>query len=137
MKLKILLFFFIIFVISTNFHIYAQSEKKANEKLIQKVEELEKKVEQLEARIEILEKKLVYEQKQGTISSYSKGDYKKKENWRALQQGMSKYQVKELLGEPGQISKLSYGGEIWYFPSAIGGSVTFKANATVDGWSEP
>lgn len=60
---------------------------------------------------------------------------KNKQNWRRLEKGMSKAEVKQILGEPGKINTASY-GDTWYYPDVLGGSVDFD-NGRVEGWSEP
>jgi len=60
--------------------------------------------------------------------------WRDRSNWRRLQKGMSMAQVTRLLGEPDQVSTLTY-TIIWRFG---GGNVTFDARSNrVDGWSEP
>ena len=59
-----------------------------------------------------------------------------KESWRQLERGMSKMQVQTLLGKPGTVSVCPY-GEIWYYPDALGGSISFGRNERVSGWTEP
>jgi hypothetical protein len=53
--------------------------------------------------------------------------------WRKLQRGMSKDDVKRLIGEPGKVSVSKY-YEFWYYG---GGSVTFDAKGRLDSWNEP
>lgn len=53
--------------------------------------------------------------------------------WRTLKRGMSKDDVKKLLGEPDRVS-VSRFYESWNFD---GGSVTFNGKGHVDFWSEP
>ena len=55
--------------------------------------------------------------------------------WRSLKKGMTKSDIRALLGEPGKITTF-YGGELWYYPDALGGTVDFTGD-TVSGWSEP
>jgi outer membrane protein assembly factor BamE (lipoprotein component of BamABCDE complex) len=53
--------------------------------------------------------------------------------WRKLQRGMSKDDVKKLLGEPGKVSVAKY-YEFWYY---AGGNVTFDSKGRLDAWNEP
>jgi len=55
------------------------------------------------------------------------------DNWRTLQKGMKKAEVKAILGEPMRI----FVGfrERWLFSD--GGDVTFDGRSRLDGWSEP
>ena len=59
--------------------------------------------------------------------------WKDKSQWRKLQRGMSKDDVRNLLGEPGKVSVGRY-YEFWYY---AGGDVTFDKKARVDSWDEP
>jgi outer membrane protein assembly factor BamE (lipoprotein component of BamABCDE complex) len=56
-----------------------------------------------------------------------------KSQWRKLQRGMSKDDVKKLLGEPGKVSVSKY-YEFWYY---AGGSATFDSKGRLDSWNEP
>jgi hypothetical protein len=58
---------------------------------------------------------------------------KDRSQWRMLQRGMPKDEVKKLLGEPVRIS-VSRFYEFWDY---LGGSVTFDGKGRVDSWSEP
>jgi hypothetical protein len=53
--------------------------------------------------------------------------------WRKLQRGMSKDDVKKLIGEPGKVSVAKY-YEFWYYG---GGNVTFDSKGRLDSWNEP
>jgi outer membrane protein assembly factor BamE (lipoprotein component of BamABCDE complex) len=53
--------------------------------------------------------------------------------WRKLQRGMSKDDVRKLIGEPGKVSVAKY-YEFWYY---AGGNVTFDAKGRLDAWNEP
>ncbi|OGW72186.1 MAG: hypothetical protein A2Y02_00015 [Omnitrophica bacterium GWA2_52_12] len=62
------------------------------------------------------------------------------EDWRSVRKGMSKDQVRNLLGEPNQISHNILGFEDWIYGSGRyqgGGQVTFGLGASVEGWDEP
>jgi len=56
--------------------------------------------------------------------------------WRGLSHGMSKDDVKQIIGEPGKISDLGF-LVIWNYGYPFGGSVTFGQDGTVQSWSEP
>jgi outer membrane protein assembly factor BamE (lipoprotein component of BamABCDE complex) len=53
--------------------------------------------------------------------------------WRKLHIGMSKDDVKKLLGDPGKVSASKY-YELWYYGA---GGVTFDKKGHVDAWIEP
>lgn len=137
MNLKLNLIIFLILSISSYYSAIAQTEKTAYEELFHKIEELEKQIQKLESRISVIENIPVTEKNKKTSSSISKGNYKIKGNWRLLKQEMTQNHVKELLGEPGQISKFSFGNEIWFYPNGSGGHVKFDEKGTVEGWEEP
>jgi len=60
-------------------------------------------------------------------------DWRDKSQWRKLQRGMSKDDVRKLLGEPGKISSAKF-YEFWYY---AGGNVTFDNKGRLDYWDEP
>jgi len=70
--------------------------------------------------------------------SQGPGLWKDKSHWRMLQKGMSKNDVRKLLGEP---LKIESGGplEHWSYTGAgiLGAHVTFDENGRVWGWDEP
>lgn len=60
-----------------------------------------------------------------------------KNPWRNLRTGLSKSQVKGILGSPARIDSLGI-LETWHYGSGYGGgSVTFDDRGKVNGWSEP
>jgi hypothetical protein len=56
--------------------------------------------------------------------------------WRGLRHGMSRDEVKKILGEPGKIDDLGF-QVTWNYGYPFGGSVTFGRDGTVESWSEP
>lgn len=64
------------------------------------------------------------------------GGWKNKANWPLLELGMTKAQARNLLGEPGEITKRE-SFELWYYPDVLGGQVYFNSNGRIDGWGEP
>lgn len=106
----------------------SQEASAANDTLIQKLDSIDSAINNLKQRITDLEKS---KEKRRA----KKGNYKVRANWLALEKGMDKKQVLELLGEPGK--KLSGFGEYWYYPDSFGGRVEFDSDEKVNGWSEP
>lgn len=49
-------------------------------------------------------------------------NWRDKSQWRLLSIGMAKDDVRKLLGEPGKVSSYGLGGEVWYYPDALGGA---------------
>ncbi|MCK4340476.1 MAG: outer membrane protein assembly factor BamE [Phycisphaerae bacterium] len=64
-----------------------------------------------------------------------KGDWRDKENWRKLKRGMSKDDVRRLLGEPQKITEVT-DQSWWYYGWPGGGRVEFAPSGVI-GWSEP
>jgi hypothetical protein len=99
---------------------------------------VEKKVEVpveriVEKRVEVPVERVVYRDR--TSDNKSQGLPADRLAWRQLSKGMSREQVRSILGEPRKID----GGvlENWYYgPSYYSASVTFY-NSRLDSWSEP
>jgi hypothetical protein len=105
--------------------------------LREKVSRLERRVAELEEKVTKLEGQLQSSTPRTHTPSYNIQGWSDKENWRSLRRNMTKADVTRVLGEPGKISTLSYGGEIWYYPDVIGGSVHFDGRGLATSWSEP
>lgn len=56
--------------------------------------------------------------------------------WRGLSHGISKDDVKRILGEPGKVSDLGF-QVTWYYGYPLGGEVTFGKDGRLESWSEP
>ena len=96
----------------------------------EKIRELEKRIELLETRISELERVLVGE----LLSEGPVGKSEEISAWRKLRRGMSREEVKRLLGEAENISVSAY-AEIWRYER--GGFAWFNANGQLDSWDEP
>ena len=73
------------------------------------------------------------------VTYTKKAAWKNKINWRQLSKGMTKSQVRGLLGEPRRIESIDYFGEVWkYTDLDYSGTVKFhyKDQRLVE-WSEP
>lgn len=96
-------------------------------------------IDRLEKRIVDLEKRVSYlEQKLSTTHQPSKPATPKSTDrsvWRMLEKGMSKSQVRALLGEPITIdsSVLTY----WYYSKQIWHSYVIFNDSGIYGWKEP
>jgi len=56
--------------------------------------------------------------------------------WRSLKHGLSKDDVKRILGEPSKVA--DFGALVtWYYGYPVGGQVTFRENGSVQSWIEP
>jgi hypothetical protein len=64
--------------------------------------------------------------------------WKDKSRWRTLQRGMSRSDVRKLLGEPQKIES-GASSEYWYYSASgiMGAHVKFDENGRVYGWEEP
>ncbi len=98
--------------------------------LEERVEALEEVTAELVQRVERLEKTM--EEAAGIARSVPVG----KAVWRQLKIGMTKDEVRRLMGEPGSVFTLSRGSFTWYYPNRAGGKVNFSTEK-VHGWSEP
>ena len=102
-----------------------------------RIEKLEKRILKLERRVVELEKVLMEITSQGENSPVFSDKWKNISNWRKLQLGMSKSQVKQILGEPPKITADGYIGDTWYYPSVLGGTLRFDQGGSLNGWREP
>ena len=107
---------------------FSAENSKDIDKLKQKITELEKRIKDLEAVLKIYHRPDV--QKPGDTYGWSD-----KKSWRNLKEGMTRDQVKSLLGEPVKIIKGSK--TIWYYPSFYDGVVSFDKNGKLTSWKEP
>ncbi len=56
--------------------------------------------------------------------------------WQQLRRGMTRFQVMQLLGEPGKVSPY-YGLERWEYPGVFGARVVFDASGRLGSWTRP
>ena len=101
---------------------------------------LELKIAELEYRVAVLEAELeVYSHHELRCKACrERGRYIDRQSWRCgLQWGMSRYQVRELLGEPDRIDVLRAMGECWHYGYPPGGMVWFSPVGEVTSWFEP
>jgi hypothetical protein len=62
--------------------------------------------------------------------------WRDKQNWRRLRTGMSKDEVRDLLGEPDRID--NFGAfESWNYGNPVGGEVQFSPKEKLNSWHEP
>lgn len=97
---------------------------------------LEQRIAQLERRVEELEV-LLNKAKIAQAPQVRPGDYRNKANWRCLKLGMTKSQVKQILGDPPKQDANAVLGDNWYYPDVLGGRVSFNTSGRVDSWNEP
>jgi len=103
-----------------------------------RVRALEKQVAELAAEVQRLERQLAAQRARrgATPRAASAEGWLEPRNWRSLRKGMSRFEVMQLLGEPGKVSDY-YSFERWEYPDALGGRVNFDSGGSVAGWRPP
>lgn len=116
----------------------ASAQQTEVETLQDQVEQLQDEVTELESRIARLERMLQSNasSRQPPQRDANTSGWRDRQNWRRLEDRMSKAEVRQILGEPGKVSSASY-GDTWYYPDVLGGTVSFDRQDRVDGWDEP
>jgi len=108
--------------------------------LEQRLSILESKTKELEKKVGELQK-IINQPAQGTSQSPSlvtKEKWKNTENWRTgLKQGMTKQQVRELMGEPNKIEAYTMLGEDWIYGFQGSGEIHFSPKGVLENWKEP
>jgi hypothetical protein len=98
-------------------------------------EALRARIDELERRVAELSAALAETKRECAQSPHARG-WEDPARWAALEKGMSRFQVFELLGEPGKVA--SYDGfERWEYPDFKGGRVNFDDAGRVAGWRTP
>ena len=94
---------------------------------------LEQKVGELQKTVNQLTQKTAQ-----TPTPITKGNWKNIENWRTgLQKGMTKQQVRELMGEPKKIEAYTMLGEDWLYGLQGSGEIHFSPKGVLESWKEP
>ena len=103
-----------------------------------RVRALEKQVVELAAEVQRLERRLAAQRaRRGETPPAARADgWRELRSWRSLRKGMSRFEVMQLLGEPGKVSDY-YAFERWEYPDALGGRVNFDSSGSVAGWRPP
>lgn len=112
--------------------------RAGEEKLEARVRALEKEVAELAAEVQRLERQLAAQRARpgATPPEARREGWRELRNWRSLRKGMSRFEVMQLLGEPGKVSRY-YAFERWEYPDALGGRVNFDSSGSVVGWRPP
>lgn len=119
-------------ILLTVFVVFAIGAGTEEEPLEERVANLEIQVSDLQARIIRLEKQSA--QSSPTLPFSSQNIGQTRAAWRSLQKGMSRSQVRSILGEPKDIDMFS-SFEVWHYAKSA--MVNFDRSGTVDGWHEP
>ena len=109
--------------------------RAGEEDLAARVRALEKQVAELAAEVQRLERQLAAQRARRGATARAEG-WRELRNWRSLRKGMSRFEVMQLLGEPGKVSDY-YAFERWEYPDALGGRVNFDSSGSVVGWRPP
>jgi hypothetical protein len=108
--------------------------------LEQRISIVESRTTELEHKVGELQKS-INQLTQGTAKSsttISKGNWKNIENWRSgLQKGMTKIQVRELMGEPNKTETYTMLGEDWLYGLQGSGEIHFSPKGVLESWKEP
>jgi hypothetical protein len=99
---------------------------------------IESRLNDLEKRVSALEKSpsKSNNQSKAKSSKTNASGWKNKANWRALRNGMTENEVRQLLGEAGKITSNQY-TVTWDYNYPMGGSVSFDPKSmSVEAWSE-
>ena len=124
--MKKAIFIIILLFIASNTNAFGQS-------LESRIETLETTVLSLELRIMELEKALSLATSSPVKKPIKMGNWQNRANWRALKKGMTKNEVRSLLGEPPRV--IDAGITVtWGY---VTGSVIFDDGGKLRGWSEP
>ena len=110
------------------------------------VKELRNRIEYLQKQIETMNQTLTQMMDiLNSSSSVSSGQqsaapdqlkWQEKQNWRKLHSGMSKDEVRGLLGEPDNIDRSTF-FEDWTYGTPPRGMVGFSSTEKLNSWSEP
>ena len=117
----------------------APSTTRAGEEdLSARVRALEQEVAELTTEVQRLERQLAEQRaRRDATPPAGRGEgWRELRNWRSLRKGMSRFEVMQLLGEPGKVSDY-YSFERWEYPDALGGRVNFDSSGSVAGWRPP
>ena len=109
--------------------------RAGEEELAARVRALEKEITELAAEVQRLERQLAA-RRRATPPATGEEGWRELRNWRSLRKGMSRFEVMQLLGEPGKVSTY-YAFERWEYPDALGGRVNFDSSGSVVGWRPP
>ena len=101
----------------------------------ERVSQLLKKISKLEARVRQLEGLLEKCSETGNRRTEDEWGWQNKKHWRRLERGMTKTQVRSILGEP--IKRIKGTRTLWYYPNIYCAYVSFDKNGLLSGWNEP
>jgi hypothetical protein len=125
----------VLLLCATLFQLAPGTTQAGEEELAARVRALEQEVAELAAEVQRLERQLAA-RPGATPSATRREGWRELRNWRSLRKGMSRFEVMQLLGEPGKVSDY-YSFERWEYPDALGGRVNFDSSGSVVGWRPP
>ena len=99
---------------------------------------LRQEVDELKARVEAIEKRLGAPPNAAAANAPAAPSANPSDNWRRVRQGMTREQVKSLVGEPSKAFELD-GSQVWYYRYEAGtaGSVFYDSAGRVTGLQRP
>jgi hypothetical protein len=120
--------------------LFPQTAPAQDKSLEQRISTLEYRIKELEDKVRELQK-TASQTSQRTAQSpapVAKGNWKNIENWRTgLKKGMTKQQVRELMGEPDKIETYTMLGEDWIYGFQGSGEIHFSPKGLLETWKEP
>jgi hypothetical protein len=120
--------------------LFPQAVPAQDKSLEQRISILESRTTELEHKVGELQK-MINQPSQNTAqaqTSIAKGNWKNISNWRTgLQKGMTKKQVREIMGEPNKIETYTKLGEDWIYGFQGSGEIHFSPQGVLESWKEP
>ena len=120
--------------------LFPQAVPAQDKSLEQRISILESRTTELEHKVGELQK-MINQPSQNTAQaqiSIAKGNWKNISNWRTgLQKGMTKIQVRELMGEPNKTETYTMLGEDWLYGLQGSGEIHFSPKGVLESWKEP
>ena len=120
--------------------LFPQAVPAQDKSLEQRISILESRTTELEHKVGELQK-MINQPSQNTAqaqTSIAKGNWKNIGNWRTgLQKGMTKIQVRELMGEPNKTETYTMLGEDWLYGLQGSGEIHFSPKGVLESWKEP
>ena len=108
--------------------------------LEERVSTIESNITRLEQKVDELQKMInqLLSHTPQAANIMRKGNWKNISNWRTgLQKGMTKIQVRELMGEPEKIEAYTMLGEDWLYGLQGSGEIHFSPKGILESWKEP
>lgn len=124
----------VVFLIAPNALQAQDLQGLSNAELLAVVTQLQLRLQELERRVHRLEQEARIHRPptEGRVDPDAK--WRTRELWDRLEKGMTRQQVRDLLGEPHTIREGTF--EVWIYFRVSEGSLTFR-NSSLDTWRKP